>query len=147
MKWVTCVLSRGLFGLFFILNGALQLLNWQETVHELTCAFSKCALSLKEIFPYWGICDSLLSNVSIVLGVALFLEVGGAFLILTGMRVRMGAFFLLLFLVPLTLGLPFFWWDNAGESHQRLLDFFKNLSFIGALLHFSIRSQPPPILK
>jgi putative oxidoreductase len=60
---------------------------------------------------------------------AIFVEVAGAILLLTGRAARWGALLLALFLIPTTLIFHTAFWDRSQLAH-----FLKNLAIIGGLL-------------
>lgn len=138
---------RALFSLSFIVNGVQKLAVWQEAVNHLQFGFSHWCLWIRGVFPSWGMCEFLISNASIFLGIALACEIGGALLILTGVKIRLGAFFLLVFMIPFTLNMPLFFWERRGDHVDKLLDFFKNLALIGALLYFFLEPRLKSIRK
>jgi putative oxidoreductase len=65
---------------------------------------------------------------------ALACELGGAALVLLGFRARLGAFLLLVFLLPTTFLFHNFWGSTGAEGTAQLLQFLKNLSIMGGLL-------------
>ena len=69
----------------------------------------------------------------LIVGSIIFLIIGGV-LLLTGYRIKLGAFLLLLYLVPVTFIIYSFW--NDPEPYKRLnaINFMKNLGIAGALL-------------
>ncbi len=59
----------------------------------------------------------------------------GGLSILIGYKARYGAWLLVLFLVPVTLGMHHFWTaTNAGEHQIQMIMFMKNISMLGAAL-------------
>ena len=70
----------------------------------------------------------------VLLWAALFCEIVGALLLVVGFRARLGAFLLVLFLVPTTFVFHNFWSLAGQERTAMLLQFLKNLGIIGGLL-------------
>jgi len=68
-------------------------------------------------------------------------------LIFTGFKVRVGAFLLLIFMIPVTLIMHPFWFSIGSEMHQEISIFLKNLSLIGALLYILVVPQPQRVSK
>jgi putative oxidoreductase len=65
-------------------------------------------------------------------GVIAFL---GALSILLGYKARLGAWLIVLFLVPVTLMMHNFWTiSDPGNAHLQLILFMKNLALLGAAL-------------
>lgn len=70
----------------------------------------------------------------LALAVAIALEAGGALLVLLGFRARLGAWLLILFLVPVTLVMHNFWASAGNQRIADLLQCLKNLAILGGLL-------------
>jgi putative oxidoreductase len=63
------------------------------------------------------------------------LAIAGGLSVLLGFHARVGAWMLVAFLVPVTLGMHAFWrLDDAAEVHVQQAMFLKNVSMIGAAL-------------
>jgi len=71
---------------------------------------------------------------STMLIIACMLELFGGFLLLFGIKVRWGAFFLILFLIPTTLIMHHFWLLQSPQRELEMGMFLKNLSIFGGLL-------------
>ncbi|MEM8727421.1 MAG: DoxX family protein [Chlamydiota bacterium] len=140
-------IARGCFSLIFIFTGLGKLMNWQETTDRLVQTFSQWHLSFEGSFITTDIHEPFISSGYTVLGIATFLEIVGALLILTGFKVRIGAFLLLILMIPVTLIMHPFWFDIEGELSQKLFIFFNKLSLIGALLYFLVGPQPQQTSK
>ncbi|QVL57945.1 MAG: DoxX family protein [Simkaniaceae bacterium] len=135
-------IARGCFCLIFIVAGIGKLMNWQGSVDSLILTFSEWSMHLEGTLMSSDIHEVLVSSAYGILGVATFLEIVGALLIFTGIKVRMGAFLLLLFMIPVTLIMHPFWFSVGSEMHREISIFLKNLSLIGALLYFLVGPQP-----
>lgn len=142
MNRMILFIARGCFSLIFIVAGIGKLMNWQGTVDSLVLTFSKWSMHLEGTLISSNFHEALASSASTLLGVAIFFEIAGAILIITGFKVRLGAFLLLLFMVPITVIMHPFWFSVGGELQKELSVFLKNLSLIGALLYFLVGPSP-----
>jgi len=79
------------------------------------------------------------------------LAIAGALSVSFGFRAKWGAWMLVLFLIPVTLGMHQFWKiADAGQRHVQLAMFMKNISMLGGALllarngsgPFSLRDKP-----
>lgn len=122
-------------------------MDWQGTVDTLVLAFAEWYMHFEGSLMSSGMHELLVSNGYTILGIAIFLEIFGALLILTGFKVRIGAFLLLVFMIPVTLIMHPFWFSIGSEIHWELSVFLKNLSLIGALLYFLVGPQPQRVSK
>ena len=71
---------------------------------------------------------------TLLLGVAVFLEVAGGLSVLAGFKTRIGAVLLIIFLVPVTLVMHNFWAFQGAEQMNQMANFLKNVSIGGGLL-------------
>lgn len=113
-------------------------MNWQGTVDALSMTFSNWYMHLEGTVLSADAHELLVGNAGVLLGIATFLEIVGGLLLLLGLKVRWGALFLLLFLVPVTFIFHAFWYEIGAEMHKELAVFIKNLALIGALLYLVI---------
>jgi len=141
MRKIFLLIARTLFSLIFIGAGVSQLYNWSETTTRLTGAFCQWQMYFESSAYASENIRLFVSITPILIGIAIFLEVVGGLLILANYKMRLGAFFLLIFLVPTTLIFHSFWLEIGEGFHIQLEQFLKNLSIIGALLYFLIRPQ------
>ncbi|HEX2580186.1 MAG TPA: DoxX family membrane protein [Rhabdochlamydiaceae bacterium] len=133
MKKVFFMLGRICLSLFFICLVAHQILNWDQ----LQQTFDK---SVSDWIVHPGIPDSvqkifnlLLSYSSLVIVLsAVFAGLGGL-LVLLGIKVRLGAVLLILFLIPTTIVMHAFWMFDGSMKEQQMMLFLKNVSILGGL--------------
>ncbi len=134
--------ARGLLSLIFLFAGADKLMNWQGTVDALATTFSNWYIHLEGGIISRETHRFLVESTPTFLGIATFLEIVGGLLLFFGFRVRWGALFLLLFLIPTTIISHAFWFEIGADLHRELGVFLKNLALIGALLYLLIGTQP-----
>lgn len=140
-------IARGCFSLIFIVAGVGKLMNWQGTVDHLAQTFSEWHMHFEGSLITSNIHEVLVSSGYTILAIATFLEIVGALLIFTGFKVRIGAFLLLIFMIPVTVIMHPFWFSIGSEMHQEISIFLKNLSLIGALLYILVVPQPQRVSK
>jgi putative oxidoreductase len=114
MKNVYDLLGRILVSLIFIFEAVDSIAYFKQT-----------KLTMTEYGIHWR--QDLL-----LVGAIIFLILGGL-LLLTGYRIKLGAFLLLLYWIPVTFIVHSFW--NAPQEVQRVqsIYFMKNLGIAGAL--------------
>jgi putative oxidoreductase len=127
------MLGRICLSLVFICLVTNQILNWDQTQQ----AFDK---SVSDWIVHPGLPDQIqkvfnlllsYSSLIMVLG-AVFAGLGGL-LVLLGIKVRLGAVLLLLFLIPLTVIMHAFWMFDSTMREAQMMMFLKNISIIGGL--------------
>jgi uncharacterized membrane protein YphA (DoxX/SURF4 family) len=89
-------------------------------------------------FPDVSIFDHFIRFVPVMLGFATFFELAGSILLVSGFFMRLGAFLLLIFLIPTTLVYHDFWFQVGDARALELTMFMKNLALIGSFILLSI---------
>jgi len=147
MKKTWICIARILISLIFLFAGAGKLMNWEGVVDALSLTFSNWYMHLEGGVISNEFHEFLIGSVTIIMGIAIFLEIVGGLLLLIGYKVRLGALFLLIFLVPVTLIFHAFWFEIGPDQHTDLVNFLKNLSIIGALIYLLAAPQPERAAK
>jgi putative oxidoreductase len=106
--------GRLLLSLTFILSAVGKFNDWQGTATMLT--------------------DRGLPAADALLSVAVVLEIAGGVSVLVGLFARVGALFLLAFLIPVTLIMHNFWAFEGERWMGEMINFMKNVSITGGLL-------------
>lgn len=134
MKKVFFMLGRICLSLVFICWVADQILNWDLTQQEFVT-------SVCDWIVYPGLPDQVqkvfnlflsYSSLMVVLG-AVLAGVGGL-LVLLGIKVRLGAILLILFLIPMTIIMHAFWMYTGALHETEMAMFLTNISILGGLL-------------
>ena len=127
------MLGRICLSLVFICLVTNQILNWDQSQQAFDTSVSDWIVYPGLSDPIQKVFNFLLANSSLiaVLG-AIFAGLGGL-LVLLGIKVRLGAILLLLFLVPLTLVMHAFWMYNGAIRETQMMMFLTNVSIIGGL--------------
>ena len=127
------MLGRICLSLLFICLVANQILNWEE----MQAVFDKRA---SDWIVHPGIPDQIQKFFSLLLSysslimilAAVFAGVGGL-LVLLGIKVRLGAILLILFLIPSTIVMHAFWMYDGSMREEQMMMFLRNLSILGGL--------------
>lgn len=118
----------------FLSSAMQKLLHWGSTKEavlrgvDVYLTAPGIFLRLHEVFLV------ISQHLPLFLGIAIGLEILGSLLILLGLNVRLGAFFLLLFLVPATILIHHFWFLEGKEQLLEMTMFLKNVAIAGGLL-------------
>lgn len=133
MKNVFFMLGRILLSLIFICLVTNQILNWDQAQQ----AFDK---SVSEWIVHPGLPDQIQKIFSLLLSysslimimAAVFAGLGGLFVLL-GIKVRLGAILLILFLIPSTVIMHAFWMYHGSMRETQMMLFLTNISIVGGL--------------
>jgi putative oxidoreductase len=108
-------MGRILLSVIFLLSGVSKLMDWNGTA----------AYMQAKAMPAVGF----------FLAAAIAVEILGGLSLLLGMKARLGATLLFLYLIPTTLIFHNFWGVESGpERMNQMLHFLKNLTIMGGLL-------------
>jgi putative oxidoreductase len=138
LRIFSLILARCFISFIFLLAGIEKLFNWHETEKMLMTALSDWQGHLGGIQLVQDGFTFLVSQSAVLLVVATLFELLGALMILVGVRERMGAFLLILFLVPTTLLFHAFWFLEEPARELQSIMFLKNISILGGLIVVSI---------
>ena len=130
-------MGRALMSLIFLISGVKKIFKWESCLEDLIMTLCDWHIHLHGA----TLIEWLMSIAPTLLVLALFFEVIGALLLLLGCFYRIGALFLLIFLVPVTIfQYPF--WFQIGDQYRLGCDFFlTNLALIGGLLLLSLNPR------
>ena len=127
------MLGRICLSLLFVCLVVNQILNWDATRQAFDASVSNWIL-------YPGLPDQaqkvfnlLFSHSSLVLIVGTVFAGLGGLLVLLGIKVRLGAILLILFLIPMTLIMHPFWMNEGAAQQMQMEIFLKNISILGGL--------------
>lgn len=70
----------------------------------------------------------------VLLVITIVVEIGAALMLVFGWRARLGALALLLWMVPVTIVFHAFWAVPTEQVQMQMIQFFKNLGLMGAML-------------
>lgn len=129
--WQKTVIALGriLLAAIFIIGALSKIFNWNETLQQLESVFS-------DLRAYVGssIFDMVMPFASVLLVVAIALELIGGASILIGYKPKWGALCLILFLIPTTLVVHHFWFLEGQARAEEQMAFAKNCAILGGLL-------------
>lgn len=107
-------LGRVLLSAIFLMSGANKIMNWSKTAEHME--------------------GEGMQYVPFLLAAAIVFEIGGGLSLLLGCWARLGAFLLIVFLIPTTLIFHDFWTYEGSEQQTQMINFMKNLAIMGGLL-------------
>mgnify|MGYP000476327330 CR=1 FL=1 len=143
MTYILGFLGRLLLSLIFLFSSFGKLLNWDQNVQYLAHSIQFWQQQMGDITEVQEIFHSFTPLLPLFLLVGLLLESIGSLLLLTGFRVKLGAFLLFIFLVPATVIFHPFWAVESGDYNNQLIMFLKNLAILGGLI--MVLAQPGKI--
>ena len=114
----TLLIARILFSGIYILAAFEKIINYQSTIDYMTHSG----------IPY----------ANIVIIPTIFLELGGALMVLFGLFTRIGALFLFVFTLIVSFAIHHFWNYSVDEKMIQMINFEKNMSMLGGAIYIFI---------
>lgn len=111
-KWLPLA-GRVLLSLIFIMSGLGKIFTWEQTAGYMASAGMP-------MVPFFLVC-------------AILLEMLGGLSLMLGLKSRIGAAALILFLIPATFIFHHFWTITGPDQQGQMINFMKNIAIIGGL--------------
>lgn len=134
VKYLTALLARFFLSAIFLVSGTSKIIYWQKTEEEWIKILTdwETALSFSTSVQI-GI-SNLIAWAPLFLILATLLELLGGLFLLFGVRERLGAFLLILFLLPATIIFHQFWFIEGAARDIQIAFFLRNVAILGGLL-------------
>ena len=141
IRLCTTVVARFCISLVFLAGAVNKILHWHET-----------ETSVMNILCEWqanvGFSDSLQDCLATMIPLAPVLLIGatlaellGALAVLLGMKEKLGAAILILFLIPTTIIMHPFWFVEGSMREVQISHFLKNIAILGGLLMVMLQNS------
>lgn len=127
-------IGRVFLSVIFLFSSIIEVLNWPETEQYFTMIFTRWMHVYQGNEQVSLFMADVLSWLPTILMVGVALQFLGSLLMIVGWRVRLGATFLLLFLLIETGVVYDFWHLTGTEQTIAMTMFFKNLAIFGGLM-------------
>ncbi|MBI2810212.1 MAG: DoxX family protein [Candidatus Melainabacteria bacterium] len=134
VQTLVAFLGRALLSIIFIASGANKVFNFQGTLTYFNQALNDwLALNVGNQMLQ-GLIEWGLANASMLLAVGAAIEIIAGLMVFLGIWTRLGAFLLIVFLIPVTLVFHHFWQLLGADRELQMIMFLKNVSIAGGLL-------------
>jgi putative oxidoreductase len=117
-------IARVLIALIFVVSGINKIAHWDQSAGYMA--------------------SKGLPMIPVLLAIAVVVELVGGLLVMIGYRTDVAALALFVYLVPVTLIFHPFWSFGGMEAQMQMVNFLKNLSIMGGLLHVAA-TVPTPV--
>lgn len=133
LKILGVLAVRFLISSIFLASGMAKLFSWREQEMGLMNTLSDWQTFSSFYEPLQDFFSWVIPWTPLLLMGATFLEFTGGFLLLLGIKERLGAFLLIVFLVPTTILMHQFWFLEGLQREVEISHFLKNLAILGGL--------------
>ncbi|NBO24549.1 MAG: DoxX family protein [Chlamydiae bacterium] len=127
-------LGRFCISAVFLYLGSIQILDWQGSETNITNLICDWHASINDFPTIETFLEVLLPLNTFILILAILFKVVGALLILFSYHTRLGAFLLLVYLVPTTIFSYRFWGLEPSLAEPVFLSFVNHIAIIGGIL-------------
>jgi uncharacterized membrane protein YphA (DoxX/SURF4 family) len=133
LRALIAAIGRMCLSVIFILSGVSKFLNWHEMEQTVTTTMNNLNILIQGNEVMYQMITAALPWSRELLGLAMTFEIVGGLLIFLGIRARLGAFLLILFLIPTTFLFHHYWLLEGSDRELQMTMFLKNLSIFGGL--------------
>ncbi|MBI3211751.1 MAG: DoxX family membrane protein [Simkania negevensis] len=127
-------IGRACISMIFIISGLNQIFDWQKVEEGLVMTLYEWHMHVEGLFIAEKLFEFLIPLASLLLGVALGLQLLGGLMLFFGIKIKFAAFLLLLFLIPVTMVYHAFWLQVGDRFRLELVNFLKNTAILGSLI-------------
>jgi putative oxidoreductase len=127
-------IGRACLSAIFIFAAMQKIWDWNGTEQMLSQALEQSLTLFHDIEWLRPLIEQMAIWSPVFLLIATAFELLGGILVLLGIKVKVGATLLLLFLIPATFFFHHFWVLEGAERELQSIMFMKNLSIFGGLL-------------
>jgi uncharacterized membrane protein YphA (DoxX/SURF4 family) len=140
----TTVIARFFISLVFLGGAVNKILHWHETERFLMNILCEWQAHLGFSDHLQDCLTVMIPWTPLLLLMATLFELVGGLSVLLGMKEKLGASLLVLFLIPSTILMHQFWFIEGPGREVQLAHFLKNLAILGGLLMIILNAPSEP---
>lgn len=144
IRLCTTVIARFFISLVFLAGAVNKILHWHETEKSLMYTLCEWQSNIGFSDSLQDCLTAIIPMTPVLLLVATFFELIGALAVLLGVKEKLGATMLVLFLIPATILMHQFWFVEGPAREVQLSHFLKNLAILGGLLMIILQGTEKP---
>jgi putative oxidoreductase len=134
LKNAIAAVARLFLSATFLVSGIMKMIYWKKTEMQFMKAIGDWQTYTAIPGTFQTFFNTVIAWAPMIVGVATFIEILGALLLLFGLKERLGAALLVIFLIPMTILMQHFWFPEGGERELQLSLFLRDLAVLGGLL-------------
>lgn len=144
IKNAATILARFFLSILFIAGAINQIFHWHETEQFVSGILCDWQIRL-HMFDQMQTCMAFLVDwAPLVLIVMTLLSLIGGLLLLVGIKEKLGAGLLIVFLIPVTILVHSFWFYEGSMREQEQTNFLKNIAILGGLILVFLQGAQAP---
>ena len=134
--------ARFFMSAVFLAGAVKNIFHWHETEKEIMNVFSDWQSHVDFSRDAQVFFSLLIPWTSLLQIFATSLMLVGGLLLLLGIKEKLGAALLVLFLIPVTVLYHPFWWEGGVSQEIQTVMFLKNLAILGCLIQLLLQGSP-----
>lgn len=134
IRMATAFLARMFLSAMFLATSINKIIYWKETEKQFLRVLGDWQTYTVASNTWQALLSTLVIWSPMILMTITFIEILGALLLLFGIKEKLGAVLLVIFLIPMTILMQHFWFVEGSERETQILLFLHNLAILGGLL-------------
>lgn len=140
---ITVFLARFFISAVFLAGAIHKILNWHESEKLLMGILTDWQTNIAFSEAMQNGFAQLIPWTPVILIAATLFELIGGLLVLLGVKEKLGATLLILFLIPATILMHAFWFAEPNAKELQTIMFLKNLAILGGLFLILLYGAQP----
>ncbi len=140
----TTVIARFFISLVFLAGAVNKIFHWHETERSLLNILCEWQSNIGFSDNLQECLATMIPMTPMLLLTATLFELVGGLSVLLGIKERLGATLLVLFMIPATIFMHQFWFIEGPMREQQLAHFLKNIAITGGLLMIILQGSEKP---
>jgi uncharacterized membrane protein YphA (DoxX/SURF4 family) len=128
-------LARLFIGAFFIISAIIKIINWDGAQAKFLNVINDWNMFLSKFESLQITLNFLTPWITAIIITIVACELIGGLLLILGIRVRLGAFLIILFFLPTTILFHAFWLSSGIDRSMEITTFIQNIAIMGGTLH------------
>ena len=134
IRLCTTVIARFCISLVFLAGAVNKILHWHETEGAVMNILCEWQANIGFSDDLQNCLATMIPLTPILLVIATLFELFGALAVLLGVKEKLGAAMLILFLIPTTIIMHQFWFVEGTMREMQISHFLRNVAILGGLL-------------
>jgi uncharacterized membrane protein YphA (DoxX/SURF4 family) len=138
------MIARFFISLVFLAGAVNKILHWHEAEKSLINTLSDWQMYTHQYDGMQDLFSILIPMAPVLLLMATFFEFVGGLCVLLGIKEKLGAALLIIFLIPTTIFIHQFWFVEGAAREMQLAHFLKNIAILGGLFMIMLHGTEKP---
>lgn len=134
LRSATAAAARIFLSAIFLVSGINKIIYWNEAEKQFMRVIGDWQAYTAASGAFQAFFSAVVIWAPMILMLATFIEILGALLLLFGIKEKLGACLLAIFLIPITVLMQHFWFAEGSQSELQLSLFLRDLAVLGGLL-------------